>query len=140
MRILLAAVLLMRGVQTPAEEYRCTYSRKVECSDTGQCAATEVGGAFLLIPHPDTLVVASRNARLDFTPAPQIRRCDNRGCSPFRVDAIRSGAFINVSLTGGGYFLKIAAEPMEEMKRWEFVESATSFLATVTYWGACSIP
>lgn len=135
--LVLMAVTLPLLLSAP-EEFRCTYIRKVECDETG-CSPGQIGSAFLLIPHPDSLVRATISARYARGSLPQIRRCDDRGCTPLEVTAVPSGMFINISSTGGGYYLKIVANGMDQVKRGMFVESATVFLTTVTYWGSCAI-
>ncbi len=37
------------------EELRCRYSRKVECSGDGEREATAINGAYVLMPHSDSL-------------------------------------------------------------------------------------
>lgn len=138
LNLALLAIALLPLVIVAPEEFRCTYTKKVECDEAG-CAQGQIGTAYLLIPHPDSLVIASSRARYSRGPVPQIRRCDARGCSPIDVTAVPSGMFVNISSTGGGYYLKIVTQGMDQVKRGMFVESATSFLATVTYWGACAI-
>lgn len=133
----LMALTLQLLLATP-EEFRCNYVKKVECDQNG-CSSGKIGSSYLLIPHPDSLVSATTRSRYSRQPLPQIRRCDDRGCTPLEVTAVPSGMFINVSSTGGGYYLKIVENGMDQVKRGMFVESATIFLATVTYWGSCTI-
>jgi hypothetical protein len=137
MRATLLSVMILFAALTPQEEYRCTYTRKVECDAVGGCKPSPTGSSYLLIPHPDSMVVATMLAGSSRGDLPQIRRCDAKGCTPVEVTAIRSGMFINVGSTSGGHYLKIADLTMGDLKKGMFIESATLFLGAVTYWGSC---
>jgi hypothetical protein len=135
--IFLSALILFTTLTAP-EEYRCTYTRKVECDAASGCKTTPIGSAYLLIPHPDSMLFATMDARRGLADLPQIRRCDAKGCSPIEVTAVQSGMFINVGSTSGGHYLKIADLAMGDLKKGMFIESATMFLGAVTYWGSCA--
>ena len=118
------------------DEVRCDYARKFQCAPSG-CEEGEVGSAYLLVPKVDALLSATIQAD---GPAdlPSIRRCDSSGCSPVTVRATRSGAFVNVSAGGGGYFLKFLAIDFDEgVRRGDFVEVASTFLGAINYFGSC---
>ena len=71
-----------------------------------------------------------------------VQRCDEKGCSPVEVWATRSGAFVNVWQTSGGYMLKLFAGPenalMPELKVGDFVEVATLWLGAWVSTGRCT--
>ena len=71
---------------------------------------------------------------------PEIRRCDDKGCTPLGIQPSSSGAFLNLS--SGGYVLKLTevTEQLAELKRGTFVEVTTQFLAAYVSYGACQLP
>lgn len=133
----IVALLALGGLRQ--EEYRCTYQKKVECAESGQCRTTPVGSAYLLVPNLDSLLAADASFEQSGQRFPQIRRCDAKGCSAIDVSAAPSGMFTNISARGGGYYLKIVTTSVDQVKRGTFVESISVFLSTVTYWGTCAI-
>lgn len=120
-----------------SDEFKCKYSRKVECGASG-CQETPVGTAYLLLPRIDSLVSAT--IRADDTPQlPTIRRCDSKGCSAVVVRASPRGAFVNISQFDGAYFIKIGTVDLGPGSRvGDFVEVASTFLSTITYFGSCA--
>ncbi|MHB1069387.1 MAG: hypothetical protein ACYC1W_05970 [Gemmatimonadaceae bacterium] len=138
MKLLALVATLLAHVGQNDDEGRCHYTKKVECSDRGACSSSAVGTAYLLMPPPESLIVRSAAAAQGRGTPPEIRRCDDRGCSPMVVWAVESGIFANIGTLNGGYYLKVAMAPSGEMKRGELVESATMFLASVNYWGRCT--
>jgi hypothetical protein len=54
------------------------------------------------------------------------------------VRASLSGAFVNISQYDGSYFVKISTVDLGEGARpGDFVEVASQFLSTITYFGSC---
>ncbi len=138
-RLLVVGIAVCVGwvVNAQSDEFRCTYSRKIECSASG-CQDSPIGSAYLLVPKIESLVSATIRAegpgRL-----PIIRRCDSKGCSPVVVRASRSGAFVNVSQFDGAYFLKVGTVDLTpDARLGDFVEVASTFLSTITYFGSCA--
>jgi hypothetical protein len=136
MEAIAVLALLALGTGSAAEEYRCSYEKKLQCDRTG-CENGDVGTAYLLIPHPDSLLAATASAGSG-RPLPQIRRCNASGCSALDVIASVSGIFVNVSTVTGGYYLKIVRNGTEPFKTGAFMESASISLISVNYWGTCS--
>jgi hypothetical protein len=136
MKAIAVLALLALGTGSAAEEYRCSYEKKLECDRSG-CESSDVGSSYLLIPHPDSLVAATSSAGKG-RPLAQIRRCDTSGCTSLDVIAVSSGMFVNISTLTGGYYLKVVRNGMDPLKAGMFMESASSFLVSVNYWGTCS--
>ncbi len=119
-----------------AHEFKCGYAKKVECSASG-CQTTQIGSAYLLLPDVDSLIAATIRADTN-ADLPTIRRCDAKGCSSVIVRASLSGAFVNITQYDGSYFLKISTIDLGDgMKSGDFVEVASQFLGTITYFGSC---
>ena len=119
------------------EDVRCNYTRKVECSASG-CQDGVIGTAYLLLPRLEALRSATIRAERA-TDVPTIRRCDDKGCLPVVVRATLSGAFTNISQDDGAYFLKITSVDLGDLgpPLGDFVEVASQFLRTITYFGSC---
>jgi hypothetical protein len=59
-------------------------------------------------------------------------------CSPIRVRAARSGAFLNIAQDGGAHFVKMALIDVGPgIRAGDFLEVAARFLTTSTYLGSC---
>lgn len=121
--------------QVRQEEVRCDYLRRTVCSAAG-CKSIPIGKAFLVIPSLDNL--NTFDPELD--KFPEIRRCDDKGCTPVAVQPSPSGAFLNLS--SGGYILKLTttSEELSGLIRGEFVEVTTQFLTTLVSYGSCRLP
>jgi hypothetical protein len=60
----LSAVIVMgspRIIYGQAQDYRCDYARKIECTTSG-CQNTEIGSAYLVLPHIDSLIAVTIRA------------------------------------------------------------------------------
>ena len=136
MKAIALLTFLALGSGSAAEEYRCSYEQKLECARTG-CESGDLGSSYLLIPHPDSLVAATASSG-NGRPLPQIRRCDATGCSALEVVVVTCGMFVNISTLTGGYYLKVVRHGMGALKAGMFMESASSFLLSVNYWGTCA--
>jgi hypothetical protein len=123
------------------ESFKCDYRRVIICASSG-CKEGEIGSAYLLVPPVGLLTAATnradRVAGPPRPPLPTIQRCVAKGCSPVVVRAVLNGAFINISQDNGAYFLKILTVDLGEGNRiGDFVEVASTFLSTITYFGSC---
>jgi hypothetical protein len=120
-----------------AQDIRCDYKRKFECSASG-CEETTVGGLYLLLPRLEALRLSTIRAR-GGSDLPVVRRCDAKGCNAVTVRVELSGAFTNISSESGGYFLKFASADLGNLGPpfGEFVEVASVWLSTITYFGSC---
>ena len=80
----------------------------------------------------------------------EVRRCDNKGCTPVGVQMAQSGAFLTGTSSGSGYLLKIAAESVEFPDEFDeatrrlvgfepgaFLEVATQFMLGYVGHGQC---
>lgn len=129
-------VLGSGSVLGQTQELRCEYTRKIECAASG-CQSTQIGSAYLLLPHIDSLMADTIRADGP-SGLPTIRRCDAKGCSSVVVRASLSGAFVNITQYDGSYFLKISTVALGDgMRLGDFVEVASQFLSTITYFGSC---
>lgn len=118
------------------EDFRCNYSRKFECSSLG-CQSSPIGSSYLLVPHIDQLYEQTLGADV-VAKLPSIRRCDEKGCSAVAVRATMNGAFINVTKPDGTYFLKLTTVDLgKDAQSGDFIEVASQFLSTITYFGTC---
>jgi hypothetical protein len=121
---------------SPADEVRCDYRSKIECSALG-CAPVAIDGGYLRLPDAATLVRATARAT-DAASLPTIQLCHAKACTPIRVRAATSGAFVNIAQDGGAHFIKVATRDVGTgLHRGEFVEVAARFLTTVTFVGSC---
>ena len=77
--------------QAPGNEVRCSYGSRFTCNQSG-CQPLEVEGAFLLVPRLDTIRTAFPGEK-----PPEVRRCDESGCTPVEVIPRRSGVFLNLT-------------------------------------------
>jgi hypothetical protein len=85
----------------------------------------------------DSLIAATIRAE-DGSELPTIRRCDAKGCSPVGVRASPSGGFVNVTQHDGAYFLRVSTVDLGRgANAGDFMEVASQFLATITYFGSC---
>ncbi len=116
-------------------EVRCDYSKRMACTESG-CKAFPTGSAFLLIPSLERL--NTFDPELD--KMPEIRRCDDKGCTPVAVQPSPSGAFLNLS--SAGYILKLTEVTEQEfgLGRGNFVEVSTTWLAALVSYGSCRLP
>lgn len=131
-----ALLIVATAAAAGAAEVRCDYASKIECTASG-CAASPVAGAHLRLPDAATLLEATRRARDDAS-LPTIQVCDATQCSPIRVRAARSGAFVNIAQDGGAHFVKVATSAVPPgIRAGDFLEVAARFLSTVTYVGSC---
>jgi hypothetical protein len=90
-----------------------------------------------LLPDVDSLLAATIRAD-GVARLPTIRRCDSKGCTPVVVRASLGGAFVNVTQYDGSYFLKLSTVDLDaETRAGDFVEVASQFLGTLTYFGSC---
>ncbi len=135
----MCAIMVVVGPRTAygqEQDLRCDYTRKIECTAAG-CQSSQIGSAYLLLPRISSLLTSTIRAENN-ADLPTIRRCDSKGCSPVVVRAEQSGAFTNIAQHGGAYFIKIATITVGEgLRAGDFVEVASQFLATITYFGAC---
>ncbi len=60
----------------------------------------------------------------------KMKRCDNKSCDTYPVDAVRSGEFLNIAIGNRGYLLKIDGGG-------NFVEVSTLGLITIVKNGRC---
>jgi hypothetical protein len=142
-RLVGAALILLVGApttqsqsQSQSQDFRCDYGGRFDCTASG-CTKGEVGFAYLLVPHVDSLMAATISAD-GVAKLPAIRRCDAKGCSAVTVRASLSGAFVNVAQYDGTYFLKISTIDLGDgLRPGSFVEVASQFLSTITYFGSC---
>jgi hypothetical protein len=131
------SLVLGTPLVSQGNEFKCGYSRKIECSASG-CQETAVASAYLLLPKIDSLISATIRAD-GASQFPTIRRCDSKGCSPVTVRASVSGAFVNISQFDGAFFVKIGTVDLGPGSRvGDFVEVASTFLSTITYFGSCA--
>ena len=121
--------------QAPGNEVRCSYGSRFTCNQSG-CQPLEVEGAFLLVPRLDTIRTAFPGEK-----PPEVRRCDESGCTPVEVIPRRSGVFLNLTTAGGGYLLKFLTNDVNgtvaPMRAGDFVEVATQFLGVWVSYGHC---
>ena len=121
--------------QAPGNEVRCSYGSRFTCNQSG-CQPLEVEGAFLLVPRLDTIRTAFPGEK-----PPEVRRCDESGCTPVEVIPRRSGVFLNLTAAGGGYLLKFLTNDVNgtvaPMRAGDFVEVATQFLGVWVSYGHC---
>lgn len=130
-------VLGSGSVLGQTQELRCEYTRKIECVAASGCQNTEIGSAYLLLPHIDSLIADTIRADGP-SGLPTVRRCDAKGCSSVVVRASLSGAFVNITQHDGSYFLKISTVALgDRLRLGDFVEVASQFLSTITYFGSC---
>jgi hypothetical protein len=134
-----ALIILVQPLATGQDqEFRCNYTRKIECSPEG-CQSGDVGSAFLLMPSA-VVLFAKTIAADNPEQLPRIRRCDSKGCTSVVVRATSSGAFLNVTQPDGAYFLRIVDTDLKALggpRLGDFVEVASVFLSTITYYGSC---
>jgi hypothetical protein len=124
------------GAGPAGSDVRGDYRSRIECTASG-CAASPIAGAYLVLPDAATLLAATQRAP-DVTALPTIQVCDAAACSPIRVRAARSGAFVNIAQDGGAHFVKVAiADVAPGIEKGDFIEVAARFLTTVTYVGSC---
>ena len=106
---------------------RCSYGSRFTCNQSG-CQSLEVEGAFLRPAFPGEK-------------PPEVRRCDESGCTPVEVTPRRSGVFLNLTTPGGGYLLKFLTNDVNgtlaPMRAGDFVEVATQFLGVWVSYGHC---
>jgi len=121
--------------QNLPDEIRCSYERQVVCNVDG-CEEMELAGSYLLIPALSAMLASTEGG---VTAPSQIRRCDEDGCTPAAVRTATSGIFVNVWKSDGGYMLKMATQTQDfvQVRRGDFVEVATSLLATIIGYGRC---
>ena len=133
--LILATLCLVARGAAMAQQVRCSYSKAVICLD-GKCQPLPINTEYLLIPHPDSLVEAARRDSLSESPAFEVRRCHDRGCTSIPARASLGGLYL--SATGSAYALTITALESRESttKKGTFVESLVGF-PTLTYWGMC---
>ncbi len=135
--LLALGLLLPLGTPPHLDEVRCSYTMRQHCLPAG-CEELPIGTAFLLSPDLSVLRAATSSAPHSFLPS--LRRCDDKGCTPFEVRSSPSGAFLNVWKTDGGYILKIYTGPQDDLvtlRHGAFVEAATSLLDTYISYGRC---
>jgi hypothetical protein len=119
-----------------AADLRCDYTSKIDCTASG-CAASAIAGAHLRLADAATLLAATQRAT-DASSLPTIQVCDGAACSPIRVRAARSGAFLNIAQDGGAHFVKMAMIDVGPgIRAGDFLEVAARFLTTATYVGSC---
>lgn len=96
----------------------------------------QVAHSFLVIPSLEQLVAF--NAEDDRLP--EIRRCDDKGCTPVAIQPSASGAFLN--MISPGYMLKLAeiGDEVSGLERGTFVEATTLWLAVYVSHGSCRLP
>jgi len=72
----------------------------------------------------------------------ELRRCDDRGCTPIAVVAAESGVFLNLAAPSSGYLLKLTttSETLLDLQAGQFVEVATQMLSTYLGYGRCQMP
>ena len=131
-----ALLVAASAASAHAADVRCDYTSRIECTASG-CAASSVAGAHLRLPDAATLLAATQHAP-DAANLPTILVCDATACSPIRVRAARSGAFVNITQEGGAHFVKMAMiDVVPGIRAGDFLEVAARFLTTVTYVGSC---
>jgi hypothetical protein len=138
----MVAIVTVIGAQAAfgqAQDLRCDYKRKIECSASG-CEETSIGSQYLLLARLESLRSSTLRSG-GVVRLPTIRRCDAKGCSPVVVRATLSGAFTNISSDGGGYFLKFASVDLGDLGPpvGDFVEVESQLLSTITYFGSCPV-
>ncbi len=121
--------------QAPGNEVRCSYGSRFTCNQSG-CQPLEVEGAFLLVPRLDTIRPAFPGEK-----PPEVRRCDESGCTPVEVIPRRSGVFLNLTTLGGGYLLKFLTNDVHgtlaPMRAGDFVGRAGDFVEVATQFPLC---
>ena len=116
-----------------AQEIRCDYESGRVCDSAG-CAELPTPAGFLVLRHVDDMPLFE-----DF----DIRRCDDRGCTPVTVTRSTSGIFTDLGQRDGTYFVRIShglpAGPLADLapSGGGFVEVAPSFLSVYVYHGRC---
>ena len=130
--ILLILMLGVAGAASgAAQEVRCNYESGRVCDSTG-CAEIPSPPGFLILRHVDDMPLFK-----DF----EIRRCDDRGCTPVTVSRSNSGIFTELGQRGGTYFLRV--QPFDpwpgggEEGRGAFMEVAPSLMSVYVYYGRC---
>lgn len=125
------------------DEVRCNYTARFHCDDLG-CTEFPVGPAFLIVPDLPVLeaaLIASRPV--------QVRRCNEKGCSPVDAAVMRTGAYISIAGPQVGYYLKVATVSLEapelqprttHITRGDFFEVAMTHLQAYMGVGACQFP
>ena len=92
------------------------------------------------VNFPDSALDTIRTAFPGEKP-PEVRRCDESGCTPVEVIPRRSGVFLNLTTPGGGYLLKFLTNDVNgtsaPMRAGDFVEVATLFLGVWVSYGHC---
>lgn len=128
------AGLLSTATQAPPNEVRCEYVKRHVCSETG-CRPFAIGPAFLIVPSLDQII---EDAWPGGDPV-EVRRCDDRGCTPVSVLAVESGLFLNLTAPSSGYLLKLATDTdsIAALRKGQFVELATQGLSTYLGFGTC---
>jgi hypothetical protein len=86
---ILAASTRVLAAQTRGDEVRCDYSKRTACTDAG-CKVFPAGSAFLLIPSLERL--NTFDPEVDWVP--EIRRCDNKGCTLWRYSHRLAALFL----------------------------------------------
>src|SRR5688572_27320133 len=101
---LLAAALAgeAHGQRSP-DVVRCDYTRRAVCTPTG-CEPIPGGSAFLVVPGLSQI----RSAMFERQPV-EVRRCDDKGCTPVTAIAAEAGVFLNLAAPGSGYLLRLSS-------------------------------
>ena len=137
--ISLALSALALGEMQMSTVSRCEYTVREICGGGERCSEFRSQGEYLLVPSLATLEKAFPSAVLSTRPA-AVQRCDQKGCTSIEVWAVRSGAYINVWQTNGGYMLKLFVGPADALFKFavgDFVEVATLGLGTWVSSGRC---
>lgn len=137
--ILLALAALASSAMQASATSRCDYTVRDTCGPGKPCSEFGPQGEYLIVPSLATLEKAFPSAVLNNRPA-VIQRCDQKGCTPVEVWAARSGVFVNVWQTSGGYTLKLFVGPASVAPEWnlgDFVEVATLGLGALVSSGRC---
>jgi hypothetical protein len=137
--ILLALAAFASGAMQESATSRCDYTVREICGAGKPCSKVRPQGEYLLVPSLATLEKAFPSAVSNNHPA-VVQRCDQKGCTPVEVWAARSGVFVNVWQTHGGYMLKLFVGPTSVAPEWnlgDFVEVATLGLGAWVSSGRC---
>jgi hypothetical protein len=137
--VLLFVAALAYALPQASDTSRCDYTVRDICGAGKPCSKFQSQREYLLVPSLATLEKAFPSAVSNSRPA-AVQKCDQRGCTAIEVWAARSGAFINVWQTDGGYMLKLFEGPTSALPGFnvgDFVEVATFGLGAWVGSGHC---
>lgn len=129
--------LLFMGGMAQSKEMRCNYTVRFSCSPMGCTPMQEnaVTRNFLIVPQLSDFRDYSNGDEI-----PEVRRCDDKGCTTSQV--FPSEASANMNLTAVGYSLNIYTVDLDMLrtKRGQFLEIATLANHVLVSYGSCPLP